>query len=33
VPLEPDQWEQWLTGGDAEPRALLVAPPAERFGL
>ena len=31
VPLEPPQWDAWLHGAAADARALLVAPPAERF--
>ncbi len=31
VPLEPEQWDAWLHGSVDEARALLVAPPVERF--
>lgn len=33
VPLEPEQWGAWLHGTVDEARALLVAPPVERFDL
>lgn len=31
VPLEPDEWGDWLHGDEARARALLKVPPAERF--
>jgi putative SOS response-associated peptidase YedK len=33
VPLEPSQWDAWLHGPEAEARALLVAPAADRYDL
>jgi putative SOS response-associated peptidase YedK len=33
VPLEPEQWMQWLEGSEADARDLLHAPPPERFDL
>ena len=33
VPLEPEQWQAWLQGSEADARALLQVPPSERFDL
>jgi len=33
VMLEPEHWQAWLQGSEAEARALLQVPPVERFDL
>ena len=33
VMLEPEHWEAWLRGSEADARALLQVPPVERFDL
>ena len=33
VMLEPEHWQAWLQGSEAEARALLQVPPPERFDL